>query len=131
MSVNFLNRFCPRLRALNPLEKNPQGVTKELRKQSKELDWSGIEFPTPCLERVFKKFEKNNNVTLLVFGHESVMNNMYIIPLYVPTERREKVVRLFFLKDLDEDVSHYCVVKDMHVASRKLPGQQEGKEVRV
>ena len=35
-------------RALNPMEKNPQRVTKELRKQSEELNWNGIEFPTPC-----------------------------------------------------------------------------------
>ena len=37
-------------RALNPVEKNPQRVTKELRKQSEELNWDRIEFPTPCLE---------------------------------------------------------------------------------
>ena len=59
---------------------------------------------TPCLERVFNKFEKNNNVSLLVFGHEASINNTYIIPLYVPTERREKIVRLFFFKkDEGED----------------------------
>ena len=114
-------------RALNPVEKNPQRVTKELRKQSEELNWNGIEFPTPYLERVFKKFEKNNDVSLLVFGHEAVMNNTFIIPPYVPTERREKVVRLFFLKDLDEDgiVSHYCVVKDM---SRLVSSQASKKK---
>ena len=63
------------------------------------------------------------------------MNNTYIIPLYVPTERREKVVRLFFLKDMDEGgiVSRYCVVKDMsRLVIYNFPGQQEeGKEVRV
>ena len=63
-------------RALNPVEKN-QRVTKELREQSEELDWDGIEFPTPCLERVFKKFERNNNVSLLVFGHEDTVSNTY------------------------------------------------------
>ena len=89
--------------ALNPVEKNPQRVTKELIKQSEGLNWDGIEFPTPCLERVFKKFEKNNNVSLLVFGYEAALNNTCIIPLYVLTERRKKVVRLFFLKDVDDD----------------------------
>ena len=95
-------------RALNPVEKDPQRVTKEFRKQSEELNWDGIEFPTPCLERVFKKFERNNNVSLLVFGHEAVGRRTCITPLYVPTERREKVVRLFFLKN--NTASHYCVV---------------------
>ena len=109
-------------RALNPVEKNPQCVTKELRKQSEELNWDGIEFPTPCLERVFKKF--------LVFEHESAMNNAYVIPLYVPTEKREKVVRLFFLKDIDEDgiVSHYFAVKDMsRLVSSKASKKKEKK----
>ena len=100
-------------RALNPVEKNKQRVTKELRKQSEELNWDGIEFPTPCLEKVFKKFERNNGVSLLVFGHVATVNKTYIIPLYVPTERRNRVVCLFFLKSEDGTVSHYCVVKNM------------------
>lgn len=34
-----------------------------------------------------------------------------VIPLYVPTERHENVVRLSFLKKGDE--SHYCVINNM------------------
>ena len=112
-------------RALNPVDKDSQRVMKELRKQSEELDWDRIEFPTPCLERVFKKFEKNNDVSLLVFEHEYDKNNTYIIPLYVPTGRREKVVRLFFLKNQDGTESHYCVVKDM---SRLVTSQASKKK---
>ena len=93
-------------RTLNPVDKDPQRVTKELRKQSEELNWDGMGFPTPCSERVFKKFERNNNVALLVFGHEATVNNTYIIPLYILTERHEKVVRLFFLKNEDGTASH-------------------------
>ena len=119
-------------RALNLVEKNPQRVTKELVKQSEELDWDWIEFPTPCLKRVFKKFEKNNDVCLLVFGHEAVVNNTYIIPLYVPTERREKVVRLFFFKkDEGEDgiVSHYCLVKNMSALVSSQASKKKEKYV--
>ena len=102
--INMQNydQFCFKwavTRTLNPVGKNLQPVTRELRKQSEELDWDGIEFRTPCLERVFKMFERNNNVSLLVFGHKATVNNTYIIPLYVPTERREKIARLFFLKN--------------------------------
>ena len=57
-------------------------VTKELRKYTEQLNWDGIEFPTPCSERVFKKFEKNNNVSLCVFGCE-ILPNKTNIPLYV------------------------------------------------
>ena len=95
INMQNYNKFCFKwavTRALNPVGKNPQRVTRELRKQSEELDWDGIEFPTPCLERVY-------NVSLLVFGHKATVNNTYIIPLYVPTERQEKVARLFFLKN--------------------------------
>ena len=113
-------------RALNPVDKNPQRITKELRKQVRELNWEGIEFPTPCSEKVFKKFEKNNNVSLLVFGHEvDTKDELHIIPLYVPTKRYEKLVRLFFFQSDDGSNSHYCVIKDM---SRLVARQVSKKE---
>ena len=48
----------------------------------------------PCSERMFKKFEDNNDVSFLVFGYDE----KNIIPLYVPVERRERIVHLFFLQ---------------------------------
>ena len=117
-------------RTLNPVEKDPQRVTKELRKQSKEQNWDGIEFPTPCLEKVSKKFKRNNGVSLLVFGHVATVNKTYIIPLYVPTERRNRVVRLFFLKNEDGTVSHYCVVKNMSaLVGAQVSAKKERKYV--
>ena len=106
-------------RCLNPTNDDPQRIKEELRKQGGELNWSGgVEFPTPCSERMYKKFEKNNDASLLVFGHETIVEETRIIPLYVPTERREKVVRLFFFKSGKN--SHYCVIKSM---SRLIPKQ--------
>ena len=58
---------------------------------------------------MFKKFENNNNVSVLVFGHDGKK----IIPLFSKTERREKVIRLFFHKNEDGSKSHYDVVKSM------------------
>ena len=58
-------------------------------------------------------------MSLLVFGHEVVYDSItersktYIIPLYVPTERYKKTIRLFFLKSADGSNSHYCAIKDM------------------
>ena len=60
-------------RALNPVPKNAERVTKELRRQAEALNWNGIEFPTPNSGKMFKKFEKNNNMSLLVF-HEKGSN---------------------------------------------------------
>ena len=94
-------------RALNPVSRDAERITKVLKKQASELNWNGIEFPTPCVERQFKTFEKNNNVSVLVFGHEG--NDIF--PLYVPTDRREKAVRLFFQKTKTN--SHYSVIKSM------------------
>ena len=77
-------------RALSPLNgrhDHPERVTKELRKQADELlNWDGIEFhATPCSERMFKKFEKNNKMNVSVFGYVDSPNKIryMIIPLYV------------------------------------------------
>ena len=61
---------------------------------------------------MYKKFEENNDVSLLVFGHEDTETEINIIPLYVPKNRRERVVRLFFYKNKDGE-SHYCVITNM------------------
>ncbi|CAB3991572.1 Hypothetical predicted protein, partial [Paramuricea clavata] len=53
-------------RALNPIERNSERITRILRKQAEKLDWEGIEFPTPLNN--IKKFEKNNNIRVNVFG---------------------------------------------------------------
>ena len=93
-------------RSLHPVEYNGERITKILRVQSEKYNWDGIEFPTPCSERLFKKFEKNNNVSMLVFGHEVLEGKTHIIPLYVPTERYEKTARLFFYRNENEEGHH-------------------------
>ena len=113
------------IRCINPTDDDPQRIKEELSKQAEELDWSAIEFPTPCSERMYKKFEKND-VSLLVFGHETVEEETRIIPLYVPTERREKVVRLFFFKSGKN--SHYCVIKSMSRLISKQTSAHHGKK---
>ena len=65
-----------------------------------------------------------------MFGYEVSVNKTYIIPLYVPTEHREKVVRLFFLKNEDETASHYCVVKNMSaLVGAQVSAKKEKKYV--
>ena len=43
-------------RALNPVEKNSERITKELKDQSERLDWSGLRFPVDLKQ--IKIFEK-------------------------------------------------------------------------
>ena len=103
------------LRHIHPREVHPERIS-DLKEHVNELNWGGIEFPTPCLERMYKKFEKSNNISLLVFGHEIVGDGMkkktHIIPFYVPMERYERVVRLFFYKNKDGE-SHYRTIANM------------------
>ena len=107
------------LRHFHPRKDNPQRI-EDLKEYVDELNWEGIEFPTPCSERMYKKFEKNNDISLLVFGHEvfevlagnKMKKKTRIMPLYVPTERYEMVVRLVFFKN-ENGRSHYCTVTNM------------------
>ena len=112
-------------RALSMVDKNPQRITPELWKQTEELNWDGIEFPTPCSERMYKKFERNNGASLLVFGHDDTEMGINIIPLYVPKERCEKTIRLFFLKSGEN--SHYYVIRKMS----RLISSQVSKNTRT
>ena len=38
-------------RALNPVNKNTERITIELREQAKTLNWDGINFPTPLKDK--------------------------------------------------------------------------------
>ena len=56
-------------RALNPVDKNPNRITKELIEQAKSLNWSGLKFPVDLNQ--IKIFEKNNpSISINVFGYE-------------------------------------------------------------
>ena len=97
-------------RALNPVNKNSERITKELKKQSEELNWEGIEFPTPINN--IKKFEENNNIYANVFSADE---SLKVYPLRV--SEKNDPIRLFLWKN------HYSVVKDMS----KLVGSQISK----
>ena len=53
-------------RALNPIDKDSERVTKTLEGQSEKYNWEGLDFPTP-LEQI-EIFEKNNDLLVNVFG---------------------------------------------------------------
>ena len=56
-------------RALNPVKKNSERITKELKDQSKRLNWSGLSFPVDLKQ--IQIFEKNNpKISINVFGYE-------------------------------------------------------------
>ena len=99
-------------RTLNPVEHNPERNSKELKEQSKELNWEGTEFPIP-LDNI-KKFEENNNIGVNVFSADK---SLKVYPLRLTG--KPDPINLFLWKN------HYSVIKDM---SRLVSAQINQKE---
>ncbi len=66
-------------RALNPSDKNPKRITKELRKQAEELNCDGITFPTKVKDMPI--WEKNNDKFVSVFGYDDESKKIYTIKM--------------------------------------------------
>ena len=99
-------------RAQNPLEKNSERITKELKEQSERLDWSGLKFPVKLDQIVI--FEKTNpQITVNVFGFDET-----IYPLRISKTKRRWIVNLLLISDGEKQ--HYCLIKSL---SRLLPSQ--------
>src|ERR1043165_9663410 len=65
-------------RALNPTDDNPHRITRDLIKQSEKFNWSGIEFPVAADANIISKFERNNNISVNVFGYEKAVYPLYL-----------------------------------------------------
>ena len=73
------------VRALNPVEKNSEQITKELKDQSERLDWSGLRFPVDLKQiKIFEKF--NPQISINVFGFEES-----VYPLRIPETKKELI----------------------------------------
>ena len=71
------------VRALNPVEKNSERITKELKDQSERLDWSGLPFPVDLKQiKIFEKF--NPQISINVFGFEES-----VYPLRIPETKKK------------------------------------------
>ena len=102
-------------RALNPVDKNPKRITKELRKQAEEFNWDGITLPTKVKD--IPIWEKNNDKFVNVFGYDEESGKIYPIKLCDNNisivlgdneTQDDKFVNLFL-----HDDNHYCVVKNI------------------
>ena len=92
-------------RALNPVDKNPNRLTKELIEQSKSFNWEGLKFPVGLKE--IKIFENNNpSISINVFGFEDE-----VYPLKISKEKRINNIDLLLISDGEKQ--HYCVIKDL------------------
>ena len=92
-------------RALNPVDKNPNRITKELIEQAKSLNWNGLKFPVGL--KAIKIFETNNpSISINVFGFEDE-----VYPLKISKEKKINNIDLLWISD--EEKRHYCVIKDL------------------
>ena len=79
-------------RALNPVERDSERITKILRKEAESLNFKGIEFPMNLKD--IDKFERfNPEIKVNVFGYKAEG----VHPLKISKLMREKKVHLFLL----------------------------------
>ena len=113
-------------RAMNPVEKNSERITNELKEQSERLDWSGLKFPVKLDQIViFEKF--NPQISINVFGFEDKV----VYPLRLSKRKSERSERerseneqtINLLLISDGEKQHYCLIKSL---SRLLSSQVSG-----
>ena len=93
------------VRALNPVDKNPNRITKELIAQAKSLNWNGLKFPVDLKQ--IKIFENNNpSISINVFGYEEE-----VYPLKISKDK--KIINIDLLLISDEKKHHYCLIKNL------------------
>ena len=93
------------VRALNPVKKNSERITKELIEQAESLNWSGLKFPADLKQ--IKTFEKNNpSISINVFGYEGE-----VYPLKISKDK--KIINIDLLLISDEEKQHYCLIKNL------------------
>ena len=70
-------------RALNPVKKHAERITKKLRKQSEEIKWGGIEFPLEL--SAIQRFETLNEKRfgINVFGYGKIRHGAKVYPLRI------------------------------------------------
>ena len=104
-------------RSLHPVDKKPQWITRDLRRQTHQHNWTDISFPTPLHQ--IRKFEKNNDVLVNVFRWDEV--NELVHPIRIPKSKHTTPRAILIL--IDETKGHYVVVKSMQRLFRKQIGR--------
>ena len=103
-------------RALNPVDRDSERVTKILKKQSEKYNWNDIEFPTKLKD--IHKFEKNNNVNVNVSDSETKK----VYTLRLSKTEHEETVNLFLYNE------HYGVVKNLSRLVSSQVNKQDHKK---
>ena len=105
--------------AVYPRKKNRQRVNKELIENSKNFNWSGINFPASLQD--ITNFEDQNDYDIAIFGYDK---NVGVYPIKRSRKRGFELIRLLLITDeetykekdeeKDEETNkHYCLINDI------------------
>ena len=96
--------------ARHPVKKNAQRVNKYFG-FAKELNFTGIEFPTPLNQ--IPNVEHQNNLSINVFGYSESAG---IHPLYLTKDHTRDPINLLLITKVEDGkiLSHYCWIKDFN-----------------
>ena len=98
-------------RAVYPAVKNPQRITKELKEQSKNFNWDGINFPSTIQDIV--NFENQNDYDIAIYGYDEKIG---VYPIKRSSKRGFKLIRLLLLTEETEDEEpkkHFVLIKNI------------------
>ncbi len=117
-------------RALNPVGRNSERITNELRSQAEDLVWKGITFPTKVKD--ISVWEKNNNKFVNVFGYDEENKRIYAIKLcdnhtdiVIGEDRSQSDM---FINLFLNDDNHYCVIRDVGRFVSSQLGKKKSKK---
>ena len=97
--------------AVFPKKKDAQRLNDQMRENSDNFDWSGIEFPVSLKQ--IDKFEKQNPYAINVYRYEG--DKVYTLRI---SKKQGHVINLILLSN--DETNHYCWIKNM---SRLLSSQ--------
>ena len=110
------------LRALNPTKDNPGRIDKKLKEKENTLNMEGIEFPVSLKD--IDKFENQNlSISITVLGYEN--KSVYVLRNSENMNREHNVI-LLLIKE--EEVNHYCLVKNLSRLLSSQVSKHDGKK---
>ena len=98
--------LCCRIRHLNPLNKNRQGVTEVDKTMANNLDYKYNKFHVS--KKDYSMIEKKKNVCINVFCYE----NDLVYSVHISKQKFEDCMELLLIND--ENISHYVYIKDFY-----------------
>ncbi len=103
-------------RALNPVNRDSERITKKLKDQAEKYDWGGITFPTKVKDIHIWEKNNENKIKINVFDYDEDTQKVYTIRMHdgcasISLGKEESQDNKFISLFLHDD-KHYCVVKN-------------------